>query len=1798
MKKIRFSLFTSAKGGYFMDLFRQKFDSLTQGTPVRLTLVNGQTIDGIVSQKDDDSALEIAVTEKVLVRYDHIVSFRESGISGSSVTVTAPVPKKLTCTLAELKNAFNAIADGAMKTKLNPVYNDINVGHTNHNPEKIQGAPKKTEDLIEDLKSDGEIIYSDVYNFYAHVCMFAGQKEKAAEALNNADMAPKRPDDIFAKTDSVIPSVSTYKPKTDSSYIHLTGKVFTYSKSNSEGKIRCNEDGKEYLFTPDDIGNPELKSTFKEMSGMGSLRTFDANGDYTSVSFDVIRRCGKDYATKIVPVFIGKFSGIVIPTDCTRADIEKLYANGEYEQAIDYCFYMLRSTQTIYDIAFFFKTVIKSCTVLMNTRTDNESAIYSKVANDLIAEYEQNGNIERIHLMSECTAEFYELNEDYKNTVRYAEMTVASCEKLIGLDEERHKDKRNNIINSKITIADCFEKLGNSEKAKEILDECLKYMYEYRIFGTKFETVKNKLAEYNGTSASPEKTESEEIITDEETVTPENAPDESAEDYEEELYESEEDEAEDDDDDDDDTDIPDDETALNSAYNAYDDKNGFFKLGLTRDGILEKIKGFDEEHLYCLLTWLAAASKIVDSTTELKGDFSLLTDVQALNTAFGYAYNSPLVECEYESSNVLAQYQDLTDRSILPDDYEALSAAASLRTLFGPYDKPDYSLANLCEFVKKTSIAEKYPELISLLEKLAQFRNVTGYAPDMFAGYKSNGDAAERVTAAAQELIKQLEAKLDIYESNGQVRRTREIIFTESPLRKCLDIAATDDRNRAEYVSQVISDMFMKDGKSLSEENISLEKTDAFIDECWQDVVEIILNEKRVVRRPHDRLKSGKRSNIVSYVKKMTACVCDWLEIAKSSEAKQDWAVTMYEEAEPEIKELLEKIIEQSRMSLDNDGFGWGVHSIFSAATEIYAKVCGTYDSNARKYFFADFMKDGEILLNDSFLPELQSTFCESKSMNILKRIERHAETTLPAFEERLKSIVSPEDIEHDFRCAKMIFQYAADTGYDLTASGVTEETVDNCLKYARAIFDDRYREFYDKLQLDLSYGRISNINGEVDRLNTLAKAWFDICRITKDYGFYEKLLVSIENKISADAAAKTDVFLEQLKALCENPEYDFGIFTKEGIREFILGQNFAAAEQVLNSIRRRDTAEVEDYTKEPYGYFREFEIESDVNYDIAGKAEDATIEKGVKKAGRGRNLEDSLSRLAGGKATKDIRGGAELITKWPTQKADYTADLTVFLNRLGFDTKSVTPDSGKYESYTVYCNKRIGKVVYPHPIAAFGSETETNGFRVLCLYGTFGPDALLSRFLEVNATPQNTLVLLNHRLTLPERRMLAKKIKQEKSITKTFIVIDRVTLLYLAKHYSEGDISKRLMAVTLPFSYCQPFIESSTVTMPPELFTGRADELAKIEDVNGVNLVYGGRQLGKSALLKMARRHIDKNGNNARAVYLDIQNKDCNDAARHLCKKLVLEGILAEGSDCGNWNDLCDLIYRRLSDEDPETRISYLLIMLDEADEFIKTAAESGDSPLSAIKNLPTGRFKLVMAGVHNLSRFDRTVFHENSSMLHLSHLVVKQFKRQDAIELLTKILAYLGFRFSDGSESANGFIGNILEKTHYYPGLIQFYCQKLIEYMRNADYAEYSESDTPYYDITEEHFKKVFVDRDFTDLVNRKLEASLFTEEKGHSFYHVLSLIFAALYHENDKKGSFTVDDIRNKANDLGIKRIIGIDNEKLKEYLDEMCDLNILIEKEKGYGFATDGFREYLGNQKKVDDMLTEYMEEDFS
>ena len=61
----------------------------------------------------------------------------------------------------------------------------------------------------------------------------------------------------------------------------------------------------------------------------------------------------------------------------------------------------------------------------------------------------------------------------------------------------------------------------------------------------------------------------------------------------------------------------------------------------------------------------------------------------------------------------------------------------------------------------------------------------------------------------------------------------------------------------------------------------------------------------------------------------------------------------------------------------------------------------------------------------------------------------------------------------------------------------------------------------------------------------------------------------------------------------------------------------------------------------------------------------------------------------------------------------------------------------------------------------------------------------------------KNTLVLLDYALSLPDRRLFAKKIKASFS-DKIFAVIDRVLLMFLVNNYSVQFINQILMSVMI----------------------------------------------------------------------------------------------------------------------------------------------------------------------------------------------------------------------------------------------------------------------------------------------------------------------------------------------------------------------------------------------------------------
>ncbi len=1555
----------------------------------------------------------------------------------------------------------------------------------------------------------------------------------------------------------ITPSIEPSDPNKE-----YRGQITHYKFTEASGKITYED--KIYVFELDDVSDIAVKNRLKKVT---SLKLEEP--------IPVLFRIGRPRYKKETAVDI---KNGYVPKDEPKEDkkISKnnavnnpdvLFSKKKYEEAIE-----------------LFKEQLD---------TDDWQSAFSKIVQCYMALWNQNDNMgyreeliafvdKYADKVTDNTKALESLQQAYMKTHKYKE-----CLKTLNIIMEQvyasDYNKTLHIITSK---AKCYRELGDINAAISNLLDWLNIVKENRLTETnnvRDSIVHIELAElyfdsedYNSAekyaNKSSESMRKQSLLEKLSNLKSNTENDEYDEDDEEEyelLGDNEENSSDD----------------VVEIHSLYTDEDDFECENLTEFNIVNRINEFEPDELYCIVTYLSALSKVTENSDE-----NLHQNVKSLESVFSYAFYNPLFNGEVNSTQIICDFDNT--KNLIPEINNELFASATLKVLFENSEIPDYNLDDLIVYMETTDIAEKFPSLMHIANSLNEFRNNTGFGIDLFAAYKTNTTVIESIIEEANELREAIDKRNDIFESQGQVRRLRENLFSsdDSELRKCLNIAAENNINRYQYAKEKMAELFIRNGRTISAENYDINKINRYIDYYWDVACKEILDEKRSVSRPHDKIKSGKRGNVIANIKKIIACVCKWLNAAEHIDETSNFhAKSCYAAEAPQIYALLEELLRSCEKNISENGFDWGTESIRLTAKELLSKLGGSYCANDKKYFFIGFLAGENILLNDDYIPDITSTFCGLSDFNIIERIEKHIAENPKLTPERISEIFS-EDIEkHNFRTARLIKKYAADMGISELSEHEMFTYLSSCIQSGKKRVDILYEDFRNQLELYESCGCISDINGEKSKILRCIHSWYSISKHTNDFGFYARLLNAFKNKISALAAKHGEKLMCQLEELANNPEYDFGVYPKETIAQFINDQNYTVAEDMMNCVRRHDTKSVTDYTIEPFGYLNSFINEYATNHRAvvdAGINLEAAI---IKHAGK-KDIEKALRQLTTNNSSKDIKGGCNLISNWIVRSPAGTQRIEKLLSVMGFIEPSISNDTANSEdSYDVKCKKQTGKVNYPHPIPAFSSLAETEGFRVLCLYGRFDCDRLMDKFREVNTVSKHTLVFLDYALNLEERRRLARKIKEEKTFAKSFVVVDRVLLFYLAKHYAANIVSRMMMAIAMPFAYYQPFVEKSKDTMPPELFIGRETELVSIESADGANLVYGGRQLGKSALLKMAQNNIDKNANGDRALLVELIDLDYVSAAKVVSEKLVNANILPKGCECTDWDTLANHIENRLNDDNPETRINYLLLMLDEADKFIESCKEVNYRPISVLKNLPSGRFKVVMAGIHNLSRFNRdTVLHRNSILVHLESIVIRQFKRPEAIKLLTNTLAYLGFRFKDS------VISLILAKTNYFPGLIQLYCKKLLETMKN-DYAGYPEVNTPSYEVTEDHIKKVLSNPDFAEEIKNKLEITLFVEETGRSHYHIIALIIAYLNYISPSPKGYTSECIFNIAEEYRITRITSLKKEQLEELLHEMWDLNLLSANGEYYVFATEGLREMLGSQENVEQKMSKYFGE---
>lgn len=762
--------------------------------------------------------------------------------------------------------------------------------------------------------------------------------------------------------------------------------------------------------------------------------------------------------------------------------------------------------------------------------------------------------------------------------------------------------------------------------------------------------------------------------------------------------------------------------------------------------------------------------------------------------------------------------------------------------------------------------------------------------------------------------------------------------------------------------------------------------------------------------------------------------------------------------------------------------------------------------------------------------------------------------------------------------------EYLAAIGTDINIKKY-ESMINASEEYAKETADLKKEQFIGELELAQSYGQIDNSNSSEDKKEKILQivdAWYEGAVDSSNYGFFARVMDSYIAEIRKESKSREKNLLEQLETFRGRSLKGISTEEKEKkikkIQSAIEQQNYTVAEDLLARVDQPD-ADHDDVIEE--NFLKDFLADYNDYYKPVAMSQTSFA---MLVSSRTRNKEE--------------RGGKRLADNWlPGGSKLGKERLVGLLNGFGFkvDSNSVQEQGQvvRFENYNVRTIKATNgkREIYTHPIAAFGSGAVEEGFRVVCINGKYDAAGLIDLMKQIG-NAKHTMILLDCALDKPERRILARKSKTELG-DKLFVVIDRTVMMYMVKNYDETKAKRMLMSLIVPFGYYQPYVWESSNVMPPEIFMGRKHELESIESPTGANIVYGGRQLGKSALLKKAKADIDKDENGDRAVLVEIKGLNYEAAAKKIGHALYDEGVLTEDITTTDWDELSRVIRKRLQSE--KNRIQYLLLLLDEADAFIESCETINYQPFDALKEIQSigaGRFKFVIAGLRNIVRFKRDVALGNNSVLtHLEAMTVKPFKPAEARELMEIPLHYLGLEFPKEKES---LMTLILATTNYFPGLIQMYCAKLLTAMRSKDYAGYDEADTPVYEISEDHIKKVLADSEFTNQIREKFFITLKLDEDN--YYYLIALIMAYLYHSNGYNEGYSSTDIKETGKNLEITKIAKLDDDKLLAFMEELRELNVLRSTDDShYLFSKFSFFQMMGTSSEVDDRLVEYMED---
>lgn len=520
---------------------------------------------------------------------------------------------------------------------------------------------------------------------------------------------------------------------------------------------------------------------------------------------------------------------------------------------------------------------------------------------------------------------------------------------------------------------------------------------------------------------------------------------------------------------------------------------------------------------------------------------------------------------------------------------------------------------------------------------------------------------------------------------------------------------------------------------------------------------------------------------------------------------------------------------------------------------------------------------------------------------------------------------------------------------------------------------------------------------------------------------------------------------------------------------------------------------------------FRDFfpKLQSEI-LGLIAKLDPVEVDKLIRSGGLVGQLSFDLD------GDEQARAESELIYRaWATSlsRRNMTREsLRKILEALGLPIRSIDQDR-LGSGWTLQTSLIDDREVCPVP--HFGSRAQGR-YRVVVLVDRQTPEDLLQRIGE-NTQQTATIVLA---LSRTPARFWPDLARVSKERQRSFLLLDESILLFLLAQ--RGSRLATWFDIALPFTYSEPY-DASAGVVPPEMFYGRASELEGVKAQGGCYFIYGGRQLGKTALLRRAEKTFHDPLADRYAVWVDLlaqgigERRPAADVWLSVFDKL--RELKIPGLELSSVNpakpasiDAFLAAIRAFLAAKPGRRI---LLLLDEADHFFEQDARQGSAyaetrRLKQLMDETERRFKVVFAGLHNVLRTAST---SNQPLGHLNEAVrigplMDEREIRSAEDLITRPIEAAGFEFDDRS-----LVMRVLAQTNYYPSLIQLYCTQLLRHLRESKLRR-RDGVGPRFKIDENDIESVFAGRPLRDAIRSKFRLTLQLDDRYEVIANAIGL------------------------------------------------------------------------------------------